>query len=218
MQAVVDLRSMEAAHPQGASGRDAGGWQGSWGELFYSQDNLGSNGSGRPSSSEPGLASSAGSDADSSSAGPTASPLTGFGLAGMAGPTPNSSAAAPAARGKLSARYIRDEQENKKWPVLREGDGGRHVHALHAALEKKGYWPGDDDMRWWQYGDATVSAMQSAQVSSAHEYRMGLLQAATCVTGAGLLLASPDLGAGICKLLPGRMPACCVCSISCMSA
>ena len=168
IEAEVDLRSMEAAHPQDASKRDAGSWQGSWGELFYSQDDLGSNGSSRPSSSEPGLASSAGSDASSSNGGPTASPLTGFGLAGGAGPAPNSSAAAPAAPGRLSARYIRDEQENKKWPVLREGDGGRHVHALHAALERKGYWPGEDDMRWWQYGDATVSAMQSAQVSCAH--------------------------------------------------
>ena len=168
MEAEVDLRSLEAAHPQDASGRDAGSWQGSWGELSYTQDDLGSNGSGRPSSSEPGLASSAGSDASSSSGGPTASPLSGCGLAGGAGPTPPSSAAAPAAPGKLSARYIRDEQENKRWPVLREGDGGRHVHALHAALERSGYWPGEDDMRWWQYGDATVSALQSAQVSSAH--------------------------------------------------
>lgn len=49
--------------------------------------------------------------------------------------------------------------------MLREGDGGRHVHELQVALVQKGFWPGEDDMLWWQFGDATCSAVQTFQVS-----------------------------------------------------
>lgn len=52
-----------------------------------------------------------------------------------------------------------------KWTVLREGDGGRHVHELQVALVQKGFWPGEDDMMWWQFGDATCSAVQTFQVT-----------------------------------------------------
>lgn len=51
------------------------------------------------------------------------------------------------------------------WTVLREGDGGRHVHELQVALVQQGFWPGEDDMQWWQFGDATCSAVQTFQVS-----------------------------------------------------
>ena len=162
MEAEVDLLSMEAAEPTDAKSSDPGRWQGSWGELLYSQDDLGSNGSaGRPSGSAPDLGSSSGSDHGATTSSRSAgSPLQGLGEAGQQA-APSSSAAAATG---LSSSYLRDDEDDKRWPILREGDGGRHVHALHAALERQGFWPGEDDMRWWQFGDTTVSALQSAQV------------------------------------------------------
>ncbi len=48
--------------------------------------------------------------------------------------------------------------------MLREGDGGRHVHELQTALVHQGFWPGEDDMLWWQFGSDTCSAVQTFQV------------------------------------------------------
>lgn len=45
-------------------------------------------------------------------------------------------------------------------------DGGREVHALHVALSAQGYNCGDDDMRWWMFGDTTVAALKTFQVRS----------------------------------------------------
>lgn len=61
-----------------------------------------------------------------------------------------------------------EEQEKvhitlEKWPVLMEGDGGREVHALHVVLTREGYYPGEDDIRWWTYGDTTVAAVKTFQ-------------------------------------------------------
>jgi len=50
-----------------------------------------------------------------------------------------------------------------EWPVLLEGDGGKEVHALHVLLENAGYWPGEDDTMWWQFGDSTVNALKTYQ-------------------------------------------------------
>lgn len=60
---------------------------------------------------------------------------------------------------------MNEDTDYTKWTVLREGDGGRHVHELQVALMQKGFWPGEDDMLWWQFGDATCSAVQTFQVS-----------------------------------------------------
>lgn len=51
-----------------------------------------------------------------------------------------------------------------RWPILREGDGGKHVHQLHCALGRRGYHCGEDDEVWWQFGDATYSALLAFQV------------------------------------------------------
>lgn len=59
---------------------------------------------------------------------------------------------------------MNEDTDYSKWTVLREGDGGRHVHELQVALVQKGFWPGEDDMLWWQFGDATCSAVQTFQV------------------------------------------------------
>ncbi|GLC56122.1 hypothetical protein PLESTB_001066700 [Pleodorina starrii] len=50
-----------------------------------------------------------------------------------------------------------------QWPVLMEGDGGREVHALQVALANNGFHCGEDDMRWWQFGDATLTALKYFQ-------------------------------------------------------
>ena len=60
---------------------------------------------------------------------------------------------------------MNEDTDYTKWTVLREGDGGRHVHEVHVALVQKGFWPGEDDMLWWQFGDATCNAVQTFQVS-----------------------------------------------------
>lgn len=49
------------------------------------------------------------------------------------------------------------------WPVLMEGDGGAAVHALQVALQKGGFFSGDDDMRWWSFSDSTAAALRFYQ-------------------------------------------------------
>lgn len=53
-----------------------------------------------------------------------------------------------------------------KWPSLIDGDGGKYVHALHVLLDNAGYCAGEDDVRWWQYGDSTVTAVKTFQACS----------------------------------------------------
>ena len=62
------------------------------------------------------------------------------------------------------AAYVDEDKDYSKWTVLREGDGGRHVHELQTALVHQGFWPGEDDMLWWQFGGDTCSAVQTFQV------------------------------------------------------
>ncbi|KXZ54376.1 hypothetical protein GPECTOR_5g455 [Gonium pectorale] len=79
---------------------------------------------------------------------PTASP------AAASVPAPGSG---PAGSGSSERRYV------DKWPVLMEGDGGREVHALQVALSNGGFYAGEDDMRWWQFGDTTLTALKFFQ-------------------------------------------------------
>jgi peptidoglycan hydrolase-like protein with peptidoglycan-binding domain len=53
-----------------------------------------------------------------------------------------------------------------KWPSLIDGDGGKYVHALHVLLDNAGFCAGEDDVRWWQYGDSTVNAVKTFQACS----------------------------------------------------
>ena len=50
-----------------------------------------------------------------------------------------------------------------RWPVLREGDGGRPVHALQVALDRAGMSCGEEDEQWWQFGDSTQAALTTFQ-------------------------------------------------------
>lgn len=47
---------------------------------------------------------------------------------------------------------------------MREGDGGREVHELHAALERHGFYAHDEDRLWWQFGYSTLNALKTFQV------------------------------------------------------
>ena len=50
--------------------------------------------------------------------------------------------------------------------VLREGDGGRTVHQLHVALERKGFIPDEEDQRWWMFGSSTHDCAITLQVET----------------------------------------------------
>lgn len=58
-----------------------------------------------------------------------------------------------------------DHQKNRL-PVLRDGDGNREVHVMQVALQKQGFYCGEDDMQWWQFGDTTAAALKTFQASS----------------------------------------------------
>lgn len=51
----------------------------------------------------------------------------------------------------------------KAWPVVRLDDGGRAVHQLQCALEGAGYFCGDDEMLWWQFGGNTEASLRTFQ-------------------------------------------------------
>ena len=152
-----------------STARDPNPWQASWGDLFSSQEDSSENLEQQPQSDH--LLSSSSSrnlrqDESVSSSnnlqvGDSQQPVSSLLVSGASG------AVAPAsvtAASKQASSYIREETDYSKWSVLREGDGGRHVHELQVALMEHGFWAGDDDMQWWQFGDATCSAVQSFQV------------------------------------------------------
>jgi hypothetical protein len=64
----------------------------------------------------------------------------------------------------VQPEWTAKEQNLAKWPILREGDGGIHVHQLHCAMARRGYHSGEDDETWWQFGDMTYSALLAFQV------------------------------------------------------
>lgn len=49
------------------------------------------------------------------------------------------------------------------WPILREGEGGAEVHGLQVALNNKGYYCGEDDSVWWQFGMDTYNSLITFQ-------------------------------------------------------
>jgi peptidoglycan hydrolase-like protein with peptidoglycan-binding domain len=65
-----------------------------------------------------------------------------------------------------AAAAAADAPPRTTWPVVMDGDGGREVHALHVALGRAGFHCGEDDMRWWMFGDPTGNALRTFQASS----------------------------------------------------
>ncbi|KAA6429578.1 MAG: hypothetical protein FRX49_00014 [Trebouxia sp. A1-2] len=136
-----------------ADAKDPHPWEASWGDLLSSQE----------TDSE--------FDSDSSLSNSTASGSSSSDL-------PNEQAAAlgdakirPADPSVGSPpvqweAYVDEDKDYSKWTVLREGDGGRHVHELQTALVHQGFWPGEDDMLWWQFGSDTCSAVQTFQATA----------------------------------------------------
>ncbi len=58
----------------------------------------------------------------------------------------------------------KDRPVRTSWPVVMDMDGGREVHALQVALQRHGFFCGDDDMRWWMFGEPTMNALRIYQV------------------------------------------------------
>ena len=52
------------------------------------------------------------------------------------------------------------------FPMLREGDGGKHVRLLQLALDRKGYCVSDDELEFWMFGDTTENALKTFQACS----------------------------------------------------
>lgn len=129
--------------------KDPNPWQASWGDLFTT----GEDSSDESTSQTTTAALSPATRSDLDSAATSASSDT-------------SAETTTAASSSKPSGYVNQEMDYSKWTVLREGDGGRHVHELQVALAQKGFWPGDDDMLWWQFGDTTCSAVQTFQVTS----------------------------------------------------
>ena len=50
-----------------------------------------------------------------------------------------------------------------RWPVLRREDGDARVGALQALLDEAGFACGEDDVRYWFFGDATDAALRTFQ-------------------------------------------------------
>ena len=40
------------------------------------------------------------------------------------------------------------------------------MHALQVALDLGGFYPSEDDMRWWCFGDGTLAALKTFQASA----------------------------------------------------
>lgn len=150
------MRESPAGPSTARSNRDAKDphpWQASWGDLFSSNEDNDDQEASQMSqnqSSSHSPTSTSRLDSQDSTGASTSAPAA-----------PQVAASRPTAAG---SSYIREETDYSKWTVLREGDGGRHVHELQVALTENGFWPGDDDMTWWQFGDATCSAVQTFQV------------------------------------------------------
>jgi len=61
------------------------------------------------------------------------------------------------------AKASAEELDAEALPMLREGDGGRHVRLLQLALDKQGFCVSEDEMEFWFFGDTTVTALKTFQ-------------------------------------------------------
>lgn len=113
--------------------------------------------------------------------GETARPAPAGGVEDAQRPTVTDTAAAggKVVSGRMEASATATEGATyTEWPVLHEGDGGREVHALHVALTRAGFYPSEDDERWWSFGDGTVTALKTFQACNSYP-ESGVCDAAT---------------------------------------
>lgn len=87
----------------------------------------------------------------------------------------------------VQARHLEQGQQQlfTEWPVLFEGDGGRAVHGMQVALIQEGYYPDEDEMRWWNFGSSTLAALKTFQACS------GRPESGVCDTGTWQALLGP---------------------------
>ena len=75
--------------------------------------------------------------------------------------------------GKLSQLCAEQEAPSEglaSAPVLVHGcDDIYWVNHMHGALSSKGYFPGDEEMESWFFGDQTQSALLTFQVPTKHQ-------------------------------------------------
>ena len=76
--------------------------------------------------------------------------------------------------------------KRKTWPTVLEGEGGQVVHALHVLLSDAGFYPNDDELQWWQFGDTTVAAIKTFQACN------GMPETGTCNERLWKMLAGDD--------------------------
>ncbi|GAX75999.1 hypothetical protein CEUSTIGMA_g3442.t1 [Chlamydomonas eustigma] len=74
---------------------------------------------------------------------------------------------------------------SQSWPVVQEGDGGKDVRTLQACLEDLGFYCGEEDMRWWMFGDTTRNSLMAFQASA------GLPQSGVCEESTWKALLGP---------------------------
>ncbi|GAX74527.1 hypothetical protein CEUSTIGMA_g1976.t1 [Chlamydomonas eustigma] len=75
--------------------------------------------------------------------------------------------------------------QDVRWPIVQEGDGGKEVRMLQACLEDLGFYCGEEDMRWWMFGDTTHNSLMAFQASS------GLPQSGVCEEATWRALLGP---------------------------
>ena len=73
-----------------------------------------------------------------------------------------------------------------RWPTVLEGEGGQVVHALHVLLTDAGYYPDDDELQWWQFGDTTITAIKTFEACN------GMPETGTCNERLWKMLAGDD--------------------------
>lgn len=71
----------------------------------------------------------------------------------------------------ISSAYAATTSPRGPPPVLMTGvDDIFWVNQLHAALLREGYYPGEEEMEEWVFGDSTHSAMLTFQVARTECY------------------------------------------------
>ncbi|KAL0047709.1 hypothetical protein WJX82_010029 [Trebouxia sp. C0006] len=160
--ALVETPDLPASSPHpaapttpkhNADAKDPHPWEASWGDLLSSQE------SDSEFDSDSSLSSSSASSSSSSNLQSEQTVTLGDAENRPTDP----SAGSPQVQW---AAYVDEDKDYSKWTVLREGDGGRHVHEVQTALVHQGFWPGEDDMLWWQFGSDTCSAVQTFQATA----------------------------------------------------
>ncbi|GFR47646.1 hypothetical protein Agub_g9389 [Astrephomene gubernaculifera] len=104
-----------------------------------------------------------GDGASTRSPPPVSPPPVSSDAVSAAAPPPPASSSSSSSAAAAAATAATAAGPPAQWPVLMEGDGGREVHALQVALCTRGFHCGEEDMRWWQLGEDSATALRYFQ-------------------------------------------------------